>query len=152
MTVLEKIQELLDDNHVNYTLTEHEPVHTSEEAAKVRGTTLSQGAKALIFFADKKPLLIVVPGDKRANLKKFKKTFSIKDLRMASPEEVTQLTGLKIGAIPPIGKAINLPSYFDQSVKSTDTAVFNAGSHSHSIAMKAQDLIKIEQPKLCDIT
>ncbi len=95
MTVLEKIQELLDDNHVNYTLTEHEPVHTSEEAAKVRGTTLSQGAKALIFFADKKPLLIVVPGDKRANLKKFKKTFSIKDLRMASPEEVTQLTGLK---------------------------------------------------------
>lgn len=39
---------------------------------------------------------------------------------MASPEEVTQLTGLKIGAIPPVGKAINLPSYFDQSLKSNN--------------------------------
>jgi len=71
---------------------------------------------------------------------------------MASPEEVTQLTGLKIGAIPPVGKAINLPSYFDQSLKSSDTAVFNVGSHGHSVATKAQDLIKIERPELCDIT
>lgn len=151
MTVFETIKKLLDDAKVSYEVIEHEPVHTSAEAAKIRDTGLSQGAKALVMQGDGKPLLVVVPGDKRASFKNIKSQLSIKDLRMASTEEVETLTALKVGSIPPIGKSINLPSYFDKSFLSKDKVAFNAGSLTTSIIMSAADLIAVENPQMFDI-
>ncbi len=48
MTVFEKIITLLESKHTAYKLTEHEPVRTSEEAARIRGVPLKTGAKAMI--------------------------------------------------------------------------------------------------------
>jgi len=45
-TVYQKIINLLKDNHITYKTYQHEPVFTSEQAAKVRNTSLKQGAKA----------------------------------------------------------------------------------------------------------
>ena len=151
MSVLEKILNLFKEAGVPFEKYEHEPVFTSEEAAKIRNTDISMGAKALVFYADSKPVLLVVPGDKKADSKKFKKAFGIKDLRMAAPEEVLSLTGLKVGSIPPVGKAMNLPSYFDESFKLKDKVAFNAGMHTVSIVMTAKDLIRAENPKILDL-
>lgn len=151
MTVFEKIKSLLDEREFVYEVIEHEPVHTSADAAKIRDTDVSNGAKALVMFADKKPLLFVVPGNKKADFKKIKKTLKVKDLRMATPEEVLDLTTLKVGSIPPIGRAINLKSYFDSSFQTKDKVAFNAGSLTTSIIMKAKDLIDLENPEIVDI-
>ena len=73
MTVLDKILKLLDEENIVYEKVEHEPVYTSEDAAKIRDTGLSMGAKALILFADNTPILVVVPGDKKLDFNLFKK-------------------------------------------------------------------------------
>ena len=151
MTVFEKIRELLDENNTKYEVIEHEPVYTSEDAARIRDTSTSIGAKALVWFADKNPVLIVVPGDSRLDVKKFKVAFGVKDLKFANPQEVEKLTGVAIGAVPPVGKAISLPSYFDKSFEKMTNVAFNAGLHTHSIKMQASDLILIESPKIADL-
>ncbi len=151
MTVLEKIKKLLDDAQIQYEIVEHEPVYTSADAAKIRDTGLSQGAKALVMYAEENPILVVVPGDRRASFRKLKDLLVVKDLRMATPEEVESITTLKIGSIPPIGKAINLPSYFDKSFLEKEEVAFNAGSHNVSIIMRAPDLIAVENPQVSDI-
>jgi len=148
MTVFEKIKGLLDKANISYDVIEHEPVHTSEEAARIRDTALSDGAKALVMLGDKKPLLLVVPGDKKVDFKTVKKALKVKDLRMATPDEVEKLTTLKIGSIPPVGKAIDLPSYYDESFIEKEKATFNAGSLTTSIEMKAKDLIDVEGPTI----
>ncbi|HSX39913.1 MAG TPA: YbaK/EbsC family protein [Candidatus Saccharimonadales bacterium] len=152
MKVLDKIISLLNENCVSYKLTEHEQVHTSAEAAAVRGLDLSTGAKALVMFADKKPIMIVVPGHKKVDLKKFKSIFGFKDIRMATGDEVLDLTGLLVGAIPPLGSIFGLPTYYDEWFKTADKAAFNPGSHTHSIIMSAADLIKVENPIFGPIT
>jgi hypothetical protein len=48
-TVFERVESLLQQHQIAYRVLRHEPVHTSEEAARVRGTPLSSGAKSLIF-------------------------------------------------------------------------------------------------------
>ena len=146
MSVLEKIKEILDSLSIEYELLNHEPVYTSADAAKIRDMGLSNGAKALVFVADGAPVLIVVPGDKKVDLRKFKQLFKVKDLRMSSSEEIKEITTLEVGSIPPVGKAMNLKSYFDSSFLEKDVVAFNAGSHSVSIRMKAKDLIKAENP------
>ena len=146
MSVLEKIKEILDSLSIEYELLNHEPVYTSADAAKIRDMGLSNGAKALVFVADGEPVLIVVPGDKKVDLRKFKQLFKVKDLRMSSREEVKEITTLEVGSIPPVGKAMNLKSYFDASFLDKEIVAFNAGSHSVSIRMKARDLIQAENP------
>jgi Ala-tRNA(Pro) deacylase len=146
VSVLSKIKRFFDRAGVSYELLVHAPVYTSADAAEIRDTDVSMGAKALVFFADKKPILIVVPGNERVNTKKFKRTFGIKDLRMATKGEVQALTTLEVGSIPPVGKSMGVQSYFDQSFKFKDRVVFNAGSHTTSIIMATHDLIKVEEP------
>ena len=146
MTVFEKIIQTFNEQGVKYELLEHEPVYTSADAAKIRDTKLSDGAKALVFIADKNPILVVLPGDKKVDTSMFKKLFGISDLAMATKEQVKEITGLEVGAIPPVGSVMGLKVYFDDEFKSKDIVSFNAGSHSKSIRIQASELIKVENP------
>jgi len=144
--VLDKIIEILEKNEVRYNLLEHDPVFTSEDAARIRRSELKQGAKAIIFMADDSPLLIVIPGNRHVDAKKFKKTYHIRDLRLLKPEEVTSLTGLEIGAIPPFGNVMNIATYMDEELLENSEIAFNAGSHTKSIKMNPEDYVRICQP------
>ncbi|MFZ5424731.1 MAG: aminoacyl-tRNA deacylase [Patescibacteria group bacterium] len=152
MEVLNKIKALLSEYEIQYELLQHEAVHTSADAAKIRDTDISMGAKALIFYADGSNILLVVPGNERVNTKKFKKQLNVKDMYMLHPDEVHKITGLKVGSIPPLGKILGLKSYFDISFKEKDKVAFNAGSLTHSIVMQASDLLKVENPRILEIT
>jgi Ala-tRNA(Pro) deacylase len=104
---------------------------------------MDQGAKALICFANKQPILIVLPCSQKLDTKKFKSNFGIKDLRFATPDEVWNLTGLQIGAIPPLGKLFEIKTYVDQSLGTNEQIAFNAGDRCRSIIVKYADYIKI---------
>jgi len=145
-SVFKKIIKLLDESGVKYNLSEHKPVYTSSDAARVRGTDPSIGAKAMVFSADKTPILIIVPGNKRVDSKGFKKQHGVKDLRICSADEVKKITGLEIGSVPPFGNLMNLTTYVDRDIKRLKEIAFNAGSHIRSIIMKSSDFINLVEP------
>lgn len=144
--VFNKIKKILDENNIHYQIIGHEPVYTSEQAAKIRGTELKQGAKALVMFADKKPIMLVLPADLKVDMKKFKIEYKVRDLRMATPEEVKEVTGVEIGAVPPFGNIFNIPLYVDKKLGENETISFNAGEHTKSIEMKYEDFEKAVKP------
>ena len=144
--VFEKIKKLLDEKGIHYEAVEHKAVYTSEEAAKVRGTLLKQGAKALIMFADKKPVMLVLPADLKVDTKKFKSDYKIRDLRMATAQEVKKVTSVEIGAVPPFGNIFEITLYVDSKLGENETVSFNAGLHTKSIKMKYKDFEKATQP------
>ena len=55
----DKVVEMLTSNHIDYTLTTHEPTRTSQESADVRGATLASGAKAMLIVDHSKKLNLV---------------------------------------------------------------------------------------------
>lgn len=142
------LKSYLDDHAVKYQEFTHQPVFTSEEAAKVRNTPLAQGAKALVMIADKKPIVLVVSAATKVDVKVFKKAFKIKDLRMATPEEVEKITGIKIGAVHPFGNILGLPVYVDDQLGKQTTISFNAGQHTKSMSLKYSDFARVVQPIL----
>lgn len=144
-----KIIDLLDSQGVEYEQYEHEPVYTSEQAARVRGdVSIHQGAKALVLQADKEFILLVLPADLRADLDVLQRLLGAKKLRMASRESVEAKTGLTVGSIPPFGSVINLKTYVDSRLSDNDEIAFNAARHDKSIRMKYKDYIRIENPKV----
>ncbi len=148
MTVYERIIQLLDNHQVKYQALEHEPTRTCADSARIRGTTADQGAKALVCLADKTPIMIVLSCSQKLDAKLFKQTFKVKDLRFASPLEVSQITGLEIGSIPPWGSLFKLATYLDTSLSSQSQIAFNAGDTRRSIIMNYSDYVLLEKPNI----
>ena len=144
----QKLLSFLDEKSIKYQHLQHAEVTTSQEAASVRGTKLEQGAKALIMFADNQPILVVLSAAQKLDNTKFKQAFGIKDLRLATPPEVTDLSSVPIGAVPPFGNLFNLVTYVDQNLLKNPQIAFNAGSRSHSVIMNPNDLVNAINPKM----
>ena len=140
MELFEKIITLLDENKVEYTLTEHLPVFTSEEAAAVRKDfSLHQGAKAMVLKIVNSQLPIdncfvmcVLPGDRKIDFKKLKSVLGGRDV--------------KIGAVSPFGNLSDLKVLLDESIYDNEEIVFNAGDHCKSVKMKLSDYLRLVSP------
>ncbi|MDP7180793.1 MAG: YbaK/EbsC family protein [Candidatus Woesearchaeota archaeon] len=150
--MFEKITDLLNKSNIEYEIIEHKPVYTSEEAAKVRGTSLDQGCKALICKTEKGFVQACVSGAKEIDLHKLKDVLNTKKIELATAEEVKELSGLSIGAVPPFGNLFQIEVYLDNSVLKNEHIAFNAALHTKSIRMKAKDLVKATQAKSADFS
>lgn len=144
--VYERITKELNTLHISYEPYEHPEVRTSEEAAKIRNTPMHEGAKALILFADDKPVMAVIAGDRKLDTKAFKALYKIRDLRMATPEEVEKVTSVVIGAVPPFGHIFGIPLYMDASLRDNTHVSFNAGLRTKSIRVGEKDYEKMSKP------
>ncbi len=157
--ITQRIVALLEQGGYWYETFEHEPVRTSEEAAQTRpGYTLQQGAKAIIARVkrsknDKQFVMLVFPADRRFDNRAVKQFFQAKDVRFATEEEVTTLTGgVQLGGVPPFGNLFNLPVYVDPALFEQERIVFNAGDRRFSVAMRAADYQALVQPEVVALT
>lgn len=144
--VYDRIVAAIKNAGLVYQSYEHEPVHTSEEAARVRKTALHMGVKALVMYADDKPIMVAVCANRKVDMKAFKHQFSVRDLRMATAQEVLEVTSVPIGAVPPFGHIFGVPLYMDEAVRENASVVFNAGLHTKSISLKESDYEKLAKP------
>lgn len=151
MNVLDELKKLLDEHKISHKCWMHAPVHTSEEAAKVRGVPLESGAKALVLRSEGKFLMVVIAGDKKMDMKKVKDVIKSKRLSLATPEEALQVTHCTIGSIPPFGNLFGIPVYLDISLTKFPIINFSAGRHDTSIAMSVNDYQNAVQPVLVDV-
>jgi Ala-tRNA(Pro) deacylase len=151
-SVFDRIEAGLQSSGVPYQVLRHAPVFTSEEAAAVRGVSLSSGAKALVVKAADAFVMLVVPADRKLDSKKAKALLGVKNLRFATREEVEQLTGLQPGSIPPFGSLFGLSTYCDPALGLNETINFNAGDHTISVAMSYADYARVEKPTPGDVT
>ena len=147
-SVHDQIIDKLETQAVSFQYLVHQPVLTSEEAAKIRHTKLSQSAKALILQADKELVMLVVPGDKKADLDKLQQALQVKHLAMASKETVLAKTGLAVGSIPPFGSIMGFTTYLDKALETEAEIAFNVGRHDRSVIMSLLDFIRLESPKI----
>lgn len=145
----DKILQLLQGASVSYNYFSHEPVFTSEAAAALRENgTLHQGAKSLVLEVGKGYVMLVLPGDVKAELDKVAQALDVKKVKLASRERVKELTGLEVGSIPPFGTAVGLKTYLDTRLSDNKEIFFNCARHDRSVMMKYEDYLKVEKPSV----
>jgi Ala-tRNA(Pro) deacylase len=133
---------------VDFQTSRHAPVHTSAEAAAVRGADLHSGAKALIVKGGGRFVMIVLPADLSLDSKAAKKALGCKSIRFATKDEVLEITALTPGAIPPFGSLFDLGTYCDSRLADNQQINFNAGAHTVSVSMTYDDYVAVEKPTL----
>lgn len=152
----EKLIALLEAQHARYRVVEHPTAGKSEEVAKIRGTALGQGAKALVCKVKgngvKQAVLAILPADQQADLSKVAAHLGGSKASLASPAEVETLTDCVFGAIPPFSFHPDLLLIADPTLLSRyDELAFNAGTLERSIILNTLDYANVVSPLLVDI-
>ena len=152
----EKLIALLEAQHARYRVVEHPTAGKSEEVAKIRGTALGQGAKALVCKVKgngvKQAVLAILPADQQADLSKVAAHLGGSKASLASPAEVETLTDCVFGAIQPFSFHPDLLLIADPTLLSRyDELAFNAGTLERSIILNTRDYANVVNPLLVDI-
>jgi len=160
-----RLLELLVTEGVDYKLYDHQPVYTSEQAAKVRGVELKTGVKAMVLkkfsIGEDETLetkvslggpyfLADLAADRRLDFKKLERLLDspVKKLEFAKKEEVIAVTGCEAGSVHPIGRLFGLDTYLDESVLENEFVNFNIGLLTKSVRIKKDDLVRILESKV----
>ena len=125
---------------------------TAEDAANSLNCEVGAIVKSLLFRTEESFLLCLVSGDKRCSLNKLKKITQIKDICMASPEDVKIQTGYTIGGVSPVGHLKKLNIFVDNSLERFDD-IFAAAGHPNCVfKINFKNLVLITQGEIKDIT
>lgn len=135
---------------VPFEVTEHAAVYNMAEAEALCLPHPEADAKNLFVRDDKKHAycLITVQGDKRVDLKAFRRAHGTRPLSLASPEELWEYLGLTPGSVTPLG-ALNDPQarvkvYIDRALLSGEGLI---GAHPNdntaTVWLKTTDLIHL---------
>ena len=135
------VEQYLRTNQIEYVLHEHPAVYTCEEAEKYCGDIPGLACKNLLL-KDKKGrryFLIVLPAEKRADLKKIGKTVNEKKVSFASPEALKEKLGLEPGAVSPFGllndTSHEVEVYVDKKVYNADIVSFHPNRNTASLEL-----------------
>ena len=147
--VYQRITAWLTEQQIEFKALHHEPTRTSEAAAAARGEDVRIGGKAILMKINKTFRLLVLSAALKVDSRKVKDYFGTRRTRFATPDELSELTGVIPGAVPPFGSPINdLELYVDESILANDRIAFNAGSLTDSIIMSTKDYLELVKPKV----
>lgn len=137
----------LDARSLPYRLVEHSPVSSAEEAAAVRGTPLTMGAKCIVSKMDGRFALFVMRASDAMRSKYLRRELGVSRTRFASREELRDLTGCEPGAVPPFGRPVlDLDLYVDEKILENDEMVFTPGRRDRSVLMDVADWRRAVDP------
>lgn len=144
-----EIIRLLKEHDMEFDHQVHEPTPTSQDSARVRGTALEAGIKALILKGKKtkKNYQFNLSSHLKLDMKQVAELVQEK-CEFESPEVIKERFGLEIGGVPPFGNLLNLETYFDEAITKQNQIAFNCGLTTESIVMNATDLLALVEPKI----
>ena len=155
MTPVERVRRALSASGLDPDLIHELPADTStaEAAAQAVGAALGSIVKSLIFLADGVPLLVLVSGDGRADVKRMRSLLGLskRRLRIARPAEVLQHTGFEVGGVPPVGHSPSLRTLIDCTLSRFDTVWAAAGSAHAVFPITYEQLVAITQGEVMDL-
>ena len=105
---------------------------TALEAASSLGCEIGAIVKSLVFKTEKNFILCLVAGDKKASLKKIKKFLNLKDVSMASADDVKVVTGYTIGGVSPVGHLDKIDIFIDNSLQRF-SSLYAAAGHPYCV-------------------
>lgn len=146
----EEIYQLLDEKNISYEIINHKPVYTMEDLDSIKLPHTNLDAKNILVRDDKKQdfYLITIRGEKRVNLKEFRKVYQTRPLSFASPFELEEYLKLTPGSVTPFGllndKDKKVKFFLDKDFLNYPGIIgVHPNENTATIFLKTEDLIKI---------
>ena len=107
--------------------------------------------KSLVAVCDDKPVLALVPGDRRADTGKVARAVGASSGRIAHAREVAALTGFAPGAVAPFALPGIERVVIDRVLLAQDELWVGAGSTRHMAVLPTRELVRLTRAAPADI-
>lgn len=146
----QEIYDLLNRSGVTFEAVEHKEVCNMAQLSEIEMPWPEAEAKNLFVRDDKKQryILITVKGEKRVDLKAFRRAHQMRPLSLATAEELMDKLGLIPGAVTPLG-ALNdqegaVQVFIDRELSEKPGLVaVHPNDNTATVLLKTEDLIRV---------
>ena len=120
------------------------------DAAKALGVDPGQIVKTLVFVCDDRPVVALVPGDRRADAVKVAAAVGAPSARVATRDEVLAATGFPPGAVAPFPLPGVETVLLERTLLAQDNVWVGAGSERHLARLSAPELLRLSRARQMD--
>ncbi len=132
----------LDQLGIPHRIFRHEtPVTSFEQAASDRKQRPEQIVRSILFQV--RPgefVMVLMAGRDQVDWKKLRQLVKRSRVRMATEDEVLEVTGYRIGTVSPFGVRRQIQVLLDASVLREDEISIGSGVRNTAIVMKSRDV------------
>jgi Cys-tRNA(Pro)/Cys-tRNA(Cys) deacylase len=158
MPIKNNVTRLLDSRKIAYTTVEYDgsTFRSAEEVAHLVGVSVKQVYKTIVVLREekgKKPLLVMVAGDREIDLKRLAVSVGEKKLHIAKHDEAEKLTGLQVGGISAVA-LLNKPFEvcLDRTALALERIHISGGQRGLDVKIGVKDLMALTKAKAVDAT
>ena len=134
----------LDQLGIPHRIFQHQaPVTSFEQAAAERNQRPEQIVRSILFQV--RPgefVMVLMAGTGQVDWKKLRQFVKRSRVRMATEEEVLEVTGYRIGTVSPFGLKNQVRVLMDASVLSEEEISIGSGVRNTALVMKSRDIKK----------
>jgi prolyl-tRNA editing enzyme YbaK/EbsC (Cys-tRNA(Pro) deacylase) len=124
---------------------------TAQSAADAAGCALDQIVTSLVFVCGERSLLVLVPGDRRADAAKVAAAAGWGDARVADPAEVVAATGFEQGGVSPLPPPVDARVFVERTVLSSPVVWVGAGTERHMARLAPTELVRLTRGVTVDL-
>jgi len=149
---VQRVADFLRDTHTEVRLEEF-PTGTAraKDAAQALGVELAQIVKALVCECDGRFVVVLVPGDRRADLRKVGAAVGAARARVVPAERVEAATGFPPGAVAPFALRNVSVVLLDPRLLAHDRVWVGAGSPNHLAGLSPRELVRAARARQMDV-
>ena len=132
----------LENMNIPHQVFRHEnPLMSFEQAAAERNQRPEQIVRSILFqVRPEEFVMVLVAGREQVDWKKLRQLVGRSRIRMATEEEVMDVTGYRIGTVSPFGLKNPVRVLIDESVLREEEVSTGSGTRQIAIMMKSADL------------
>lgn len=122
------------------------------EAVTALGLDPSRVFKTLVAVVDDRPVVALVPVERRLDLKALARAAGGKRAEMASPADAERWTGYVVGGISPLGQRKRSATFVDASALDGPLLYVSGGRRGLELELRVEDLVALAQARTAPIT
>lgn len=134
----------LEKLNIPHRVFRHEkPLLSFEQAAAERNQRPEQIVRSILFqIRPEEFLMVLVAGREQVDWRKLRQFVERSRVRMATEEEVLEITGFRVGTVSPFGMKNHVKVLIDSSVLNEEEVSLGSGVRQMAIIMRSSDLRK----------
>jgi prolyl-tRNA editing enzyme YbaK/EbsC (Cys-tRNA(Pro) deacylase) len=124
---------------------------TAADAARATGARLHEIVKSLVFLCDGRSVLVMVPGDRRADSEKIARAVGCERVKVAGAAEVARATGFSAGGVAPFPLLEIDLVLMERTLLPHEIVWIGAGTSRHMAALAPADLVRLARARPVDV-
>lgn len=149
--LIDQLRQTLDAAGSRYDILAHDITIVSADEGAQRGIgRLREMAPTFILKTEEGYLAAIISGETRLLYKKIKQQLGLKNVSLATPEQVEQVTGSPIGTVSLVN--LKLTTIIDSRLLEMEYVYGGCGVARHTLQINVEDLVKVTQARVFEFT